>query len=418
MASTAPRDALGRISRKTELIDGVTRVFTYGYDNRNRLRDVFVDGLPSEHYEYDANGNRVSATTSVGTVTAAYDDQDRLLAHGDFEFAYSANGELEAKTNVVTGDTWLFEYDALGNLLTATLPSGTLIEYLVDGLGRRVAKRVNGTVVKQWIYRDQLRPAAELDGAGNLVAQFAYSPGGTTPELMLRAGVRYRILADHLGSPRLIVNASSGQVAQRLRHDAWGNVLEDTSPGFVPFGFAGGLYDPDTGLVRFGARDYDPLVGRWTSKEPLRFRAGRNFYIYGFDDPINLRDPNGLEPLPAGCGGAGNGDGGSEGAPSMSPMCGTPWFQDWCGDAANQWVPDKDILGTADYSVACETHDECYATCGEDKFDCDWNLGHDMQMMCALRGDRCEISGFAFFLGVVYGGQHAYDRAQANCVCE
>ncbi len=45
----------------------------------------------------------------------------------------------------------------------------------------------------------------------------------------------------------------------------------DTNPGFVPFGFAGGLYEADTKLVRFGARDYDPQFGRWTSKDPILF---------------------------------------------------------------------------------------------------------------------------------------------------
>ena len=43
-----------------------------------------------------------------------------------------------------------------------------------------------------------------------------------------------------LGSPRLVVDVAKGAVAQRLRHDEFGNVLEDTVPGFVPFGFAGG----------------------------------------------------------------------------------------------------------------------------------------------------------------------------------
>jgi len=38
--------------------------------------------------------------------------------------------------------------------------------------------------------------------------------------------------------------------------------LFKTSTGFQPFGFAGGLYDRDTNLVRFGARDYDPETGR------------------------------------------------------------------------------------------------------------------------------------------------------------
>ena len=50
------------------------------------------------------------------------------------------------------------------------------------------------------------------------------------------------------------MNASSGAVAQRLDYDEWGFVLSDTSPGFQPFGFAGGLYDHQTGLVRFALR--------------------------------------------------------------------------------------------------------------------------------------------------------------------
>jgi len=57
----------------------------------------------------------------------------------------------------------------------------------------------------------------------------------------------------------------------------------------------GGIYDPDTGLVRFGARDYDPEVGRWTSKDPLLFNGGdSNLYAYVGNDPINFIDPKGL----------------------------------------------------------------------------------------------------------------------------
>lgn len=42
-------------------------------------------------------------------------------------------------------------------------------------------------------------------------------------------------------------------------------------PGFQPFGFAGGIQDPDTGPVLFGARDYDPAIGRFTTKDPTGF---------------------------------------------------------------------------------------------------------------------------------------------------
>jgi RHS repeat-associated protein len=52
-----------------------------------------------------------------------------------------------------------------------------------------------------------------------------------------------------------------------MRHDEFGRVLVDTVATVVPFGFAGGMYDPDTGLVRFGARDYEPETGRSTAKD-------------------------------------------------------------------------------------------------------------------------------------------------------
>jgi RHS repeat-associated protein len=78
--------------------------------------------------------------------------------------------------------------------------------------------------------------------------------------------------------------------------DEFGNVMFNSNPGFQPFGFAGGLYDPDTKLVRFGARDYDASTGRWTTKEPLGFAASSNFYSYSYDDPVNYFDVSGTSP--------------------------------------------------------------------------------------------------------------------------
>ncbi|MBX3226244.1 MAG: RHS repeat-associated core domain-containing protein [Labilithrix sp.] len=74
----------------------------------------------------------------------------------------------------------------------------------------------------------------------------------------------------------------------------------DTNPGFQPFGFAGGLWDRDMGLVRFGARDYDPTTGRWTSKDQSRFGGGLNFYAYANNDPANFVDQSGRSPTVAG----------------------------------------------------------------------------------------------------------------------
>ena len=85
----------------------------------------------------------------------------------------------------------------------------------------------------------------------------------------------------------------TGEIVQKIEYDEFGKVISDNNQGFQPFGFAGGLYDSRTGLVRFGARDYDAETGRWTSKDPLGFEAGTNFYAYCDGDPVNYTDPEG-----------------------------------------------------------------------------------------------------------------------------
>jgi RHS repeat-associated protein len=86
-----------------------------------------------------------------------------------------------------------------------------------------------------------------------------------------------------------------------MDYDDFGNVLLDTAPGFTPFGFAGGIYDPQTKLVRFGARDYDPETGRWTSKDPVGFKSrSMNLFEYVRNAPLDGLDPKGLWCIPIG----------------------------------------------------------------------------------------------------------------------
>jgi RHS repeat-associated protein len=225
---------------------------------------------------------------------------------GALDFTYTANGELLSKSDG-TGAT-SYVYDALGNLRRVVLPSKT-IDYLIDGQNRRIGKKVDGSLVHQFVYKDQLNPVAEFDGGGNLVSRFVYASKPNVPDYMIKNATTYRIISDRLGSPRLVIDVATGAIEQRLDYDEFGNVLIDTSPGFQPFGFAGGIYDTDTGLVRFGARDYDPETGRWTAKDPIRFDGGgANLYGYVLNDPVNLIDRTGLGPssaliVAAGCAG-------------------------------------------------------------------------------------------------------------------
>ncbi len=288
------RDALGRIVVVTEIISGITNVTTYAYDLVGQITNVTQNAAVIADYTYDSNNNRLTTTDTGGTLAGTYDNQDRLTQYGTVTFAYTANGELQTKTD--GAQVTSYQYDPLGNLTDVTLPAGTQIQYLIDGLSRRIGKKINGTLVQGFLYDGQLDVVAELDGTGSVVSRFVYGSRDNVPEYMIKGGTTYRFITDHLGSVRLVVNTTTGQIAQRMDYDTFGQVLADTAPGFQPFGFAGGLYDRDTQLVRFGARDYDPETGRWTAKDPILF-GGRqaNLYAYVRNDPVNFTDPTGLQ---------------------------------------------------------------------------------------------------------------------------
>ena len=278
---------------------GVTTTYDYVYDLAGRLTSVSENGVQTSSYQYDANGNRTGGFNNAGAIFAVYDAQDRLVSWNGINYTYTANGELASKASAA--GTTSYQYDVLGNLMHVGLPNATAIDYVVDGRNRRIGKKVNGSLVQGFLYKDQLNPVAELDGAGNVVSRFVYGSKPNVPDYMVKGGVTYRIISDHLGSPRLIIDTSTGAVVQRMDYVDWGKVTQDSNPGFQPFGFAGGLYDRDTGLVRFGARDYDPETGRWTAKDPIRFAGGdTNLYGYVLGDPVNGIDAIGLFKIIAG----------------------------------------------------------------------------------------------------------------------
>jgi len=254
--------------------------------------------IPEQH----GNGNRLSVTRpGTGTIAGTYDAQDRLTTYGAITYTYTKNGDLETATS--GGQTTTYNYDVFGNLTAVNLPTGTQIEYVSDGQNRRIGKKVNGTLTQSFLYSGQLRPIAELDGTGNLISRFVYGTKLNVPEYLVKGGTTYRLLTDHLGSVRLVIDTATGTVAQRIDYDEFGQVTQDTNPGFQPFAFAGGIYDEHTKLTRFGARDYDSFTGRWTTKDPIRFAGGGpHLYRYVGNDPVNWIDPSGLQSETVGWG--------------------------------------------------------------------------------------------------------------------
>jgi RHS repeat-associated protein len=288
------RDNTGRITNKTETVDGSTSNYVYTYDSMGRLRTVTKDSTLVEEYQYNTNGTRTYEMNSLRGIsgrTLTYSDEDHLLTAGTATYQYDVDGFLTTKT--IGADVTAYAYSLRGELLNATLPDSTLIEYVHDPLGRRIAKKVNGTVIEKYLWQGLTRLLAVYDGLDNLVMRFEYADG-RMPVAMAKNASTYYLTYDQVGSLRIVADAS-GNVAKKIDYDSFGNIISDSDPLFeIPFGFAGGLYDKDTGLVRFGYRDYEPDTGRWTAKDPILFVGGdTDLYGYCLNDPLNIIDPDG-----------------------------------------------------------------------------------------------------------------------------
>lgn len=199
-----------------------------------------------------------------------------------------------------TGDATGYAYSSLGELTDVGLPSGDLVGYTYDPLGRRASRSVNGVVTHKYVWSGNSLLAV-YDGNDSLTQWFDYADARMPVAMEVHNGgatQRFLLGYDQVGSLRSVADASAGVVVKSVVYDSFGNILSDSNPSFdLPFGFAGGLYDPATGLVKFGVRDYDPDIGRWLEREPLRLLAGPDEYSYCRSDPIGFRDTTGTAPI-------------------------------------------------------------------------------------------------------------------------
>ena len=281
---------IGKISQKKETIGTVLTTYDYTYDVVGQLTVVKKNGVVSETYIYDINGNRTSKKLGANVAeVATYDTQDRLTKLGSVSYIFNADGFLTQRGS----DT--FQYSATGELLKATLANGKVVTYAYDGTGRRIARTLSGATIT-YLYGNLANPyqiTATKDTAGVLTTYY-YNGSGLLFALE-RNGSRYYVSTDQVGSPKVVSDAV-GVVVKKLEYDSFGNLASDSNTAFyLPIGFAGGIADADTGFIRFGFRDYDPVAGRWTAKDPIFFAGGQaNLYSYCGSDPVNYMDFSGL----------------------------------------------------------------------------------------------------------------------------
>ncbi|SKA97990.1 RHS repeat-associated core domain-containing protein [Paucidesulfovibrio gracilis DSM 16080] len=292
----------GRVRVKNETVNSCSVRWEYCYDAAGRLAEVRRDGSGVERYIYDSNGRRAEDYVPLRGQrdrVFRYGADNRLLQAGEAQYAHDSRG-FRSRRVTLHGET-RYHYAPDYRLLAVELSDGRVVEYSHDRQGLRTGKYVDGMPVERFRWHDRAHLAAwsHVDMADGQWLDVIYDrtarPLGLASQRRGQPFVMY-FYTDQVGSVRVVELSTEGMVKEIL-YDAFGNVLHDGNPCLCsPFGFAGGLHDPDTGLVRFGWRDYDPDTGRFTAQDPMGAAGGDpDWYGYCLDDPVNGVDPWGLE---------------------------------------------------------------------------------------------------------------------------
>jgi RHS repeat-associated protein len=172
---------------------------------------------------------------------------------------------------------------------TGNVAARTPATYTYNGDGLRMSKQTpTGTQTFAWDTTGSL-PQALTDGANNLI----YGPNSHVVEQIDQTGTPLYLVADQLGSPRILTD-TSGTVAATYTYDPYGNLTAKTGSATTPVGFASGYTDAETGLIYLVHRYYDPATNLFLSTDPLVAKT-RSAYGYVGDNPLNSSDPTGLD---------------------------------------------------------------------------------------------------------------------------
>jgi RHS repeat-associated protein len=266
---------------------------TYAYDWLNRLVSA-QGGFGNIEYTYDAVGNRLTKTENDTMTACQYDVCNRLVAiqteSKNVTLAYDPNGNLATKTD--GNETWTYIYTK-EKQLQQVINGDVLGLYTYDGKGRRVYQ-AEGMKTTVTIYSG-LDPIFEhtTRSANQTVRAFIY---GSMGRIAARSGdqiVYYH--SDHLRSVRLITNASANAIAT-MSYEPFGQKYEAFGVE-ESVGFAGKEEDSQVGLYYFGARNYDPEIGRFIQTDACvgvpEDPQSQNRYSYCKNNPLRYVDPTG-----------------------------------------------------------------------------------------------------------------------------
>lgn len=250
----------------------------FAYDEQERLTEE--NGYFTNSFTYDWLGNQLSKNHSTTPYDLNGNLKEKLIQNEKLSFEYDALNHLIAvfKDN---GEVYRYTYDAFHRRLSKTCydPSGKRTweqKYLYDGLNEIGAVNENGEITELRLLGEGL--GAEI---GSAVA-------------MEFADKVFVPIHDHRGSVCCLVDIENQLAVENMRYSAFGEEIIAVSKSINPWRFSSKRTDPESGLIYFGKRYYNPSSSQWTTLDPLRSIEGPNHYSFASNNPLSRIDSYGL----------------------------------------------------------------------------------------------------------------------------
>ena len=327
----------GNISGISWTTNNITRNYRFSYDGLSRITKANYSGPGNFYssYQYDKHGNITklsrfgntdSGNYSITDLVSFYYNGNQLkkaddaaiqifnnlsadfknYADADVEYSYNKNGALTKDLNKGITD---IQYNLLNlpseiNISTPFTVGCTKYLYAANGMKLRVSHNNDPGLLNiplmgtDQYYRSNLSDGSVTDFVGNLVYE-----DNTLKRILIDGGyiensTYYFFLTDHLGSIRVVADAS-GSVVQRNHFYPFGlSFADNENPETQPYKFNGKELDLFHGLNWYDylARGMDTAAGRFTAIDPLCEKYfALSPYVFCANNPVNYIDPDGMD---------------------------------------------------------------------------------------------------------------------------
>jgi RHS repeat-associated protein len=265
----------------------------YLYDYNNRLSQATYPGENPVNFAYDWVGNR-GLSTDYNVV-----DQYKAGTGNIYDLAGNLMYTPDSSSYPRVG----YSYTP-NNLLSQVIrkPNDQTTQTITmtwDAAGRRVGLDFDGPISSSYSFAYDPTagiPAVVSEDDGTTAVYYYREPSGAL--IARKSGSDWKYYHfDELGSTRVLTDGD-GEKTDTYKYDAWGNVDHTFGTTEQPYQYCGewGYYthyqDANFKLLQLGVRFYDPEIGRFTQRDPVRHMSGA--YVYSGANPVTRIDPLGM----------------------------------------------------------------------------------------------------------------------------